>query len=473
MEKICHRALDFYQVFDESGDVRLCSWIRDNTIGNLLEDSFYDIYHSDKAEKIRNELMCGNYSGCKIDACPYIARNIIKEKECEIDRLPEWPLGLAIGFERVCNYRCTCCSVPYCIENMKLSGTELERRYSIIENRLREVMPHIKKISANGCGELFLSKHTLSLLNSWEPLAPKDEVEVGLETNGSLFDEKHWEQIANLGKYNLNVNITVMSFDERIYQYLSGSRYKIGQIEENLRFVKSLRDKGIINHLELATVVQEQNYRTIPELAERFVYEFGADYVRLRPYEPWGTDELDLAWYKDIRNPAHPLYKDYKGIMNSQIISHPKVHDESGGNDAEWSVRLSPFRVELLKNRIMLFLLQNAGEVVKNIKNTALDRTVLVYGGGSIGLLTADIFKNNGIEVKGIIDINPNICVGDNVLYSVEEGLNFRDAFVLVTPLIGSSKIIDRLTGMGYQNVIGLCDISFPCKMVEEMKIIS
>ena len=66
-----------------------------------------------------------------------------------------------------------------------------------------------------------------------------------LETNGSLFDEEHWKQIENLGKYKLNVAITIMSFEESVYQHLSGVNYPIEKIENNLRYVKNFARKGL------------------------------------------------------------------------------------------------------------------------------------------------------------------------------------------------------------------------------------
>ena len=53
-------------------------------------------------------------------------------------------------------------------------------------------------------------------------------------SNGSMFNKNQWEEIANLGQYNLHVAITVMSFEEHTYQILSGTRLPISQIESNL-----------------------------------------------------------------------------------------------------------------------------------------------------------------------------------------------------------------------------------------------
>ncbi|MBQ7155024.1 MAG: SPASM domain-containing protein [Synergistaceae bacterium] len=54
--KICERAVNFVQTMGYEGEVRLCSWLKDNVIGKLSEQSFYDIYHSKKAQSIHTKL---------------------------------------------------------------------------------------------------------------------------------------------------------------------------------------------------------------------------------------------------------------------------------------------------------------------------------------------------------------------------------------------------------------------------------
>ena len=41
--RICRRAIDFVQIINAEGDVRICGWNRDNIIGNLLKEDFRDI----------------------------------------------------------------------------------------------------------------------------------------------------------------------------------------------------------------------------------------------------------------------------------------------------------------------------------------------------------------------------------------------------------------------------------------------
>ena len=74
--------------------------------------------------------------------------------------------------------------------------------------------------------------------------------------------------------------ITVLSFEEEIYRELSGTALPISNLIDNLHFVKSLREKGIINYFEIATVYQEKNFRELPEFARRCIEEFNVDCVR-------------------------------------------------------------------------------------------------------------------------------------------------------------------------------------------------
>ena len=267
----------------------------------------------------------GDYSQCSVDACPYLATGTIDSHLIEIDEIPEYPTNLLLGHEQVCNYHCTFCSSRpgYSTEPPEIQNAG----YAAIAEKLKPVLPHIKTISANGNGELFTSRHILKMLSEWKPLAPAEECGASLETNGSLFDEAHWKQIENLGQYNLRVAITVTSFEDYTYKLLSGTTLPVQQVIDNLHFVKSLREKGIINHLQIATVVQERNFWQMPDFTRRCIEEFGADSVRLRPYQLHGSRDTVGIWFTELRNPNHPYHEEYKRVIQDPIFKHPKVSD--------------------------------------------------------------------------------------------------------------------------------------------------
>lgn len=380
--KICNRGLNFVQVLG-NGDVRLCAWNYDNIIGNLLEQDFHEIYHGEHAQKIRTSLIEGTYQYCPVDRCPFLANGTMPAEQVEIDEIPDYPDELYLAYDRTCNYRCTSCI------NCNPIPEKYKNNIEIIEKKLEPVLKKIRKIGANGEGELFASPSILRVLQNWKPEAPAEEISVSLETNGSLFTPENWEKISNLGQYHLKVNITIMSFDEGTYQFLSGTKLPIANLERNLLFVKSLREKGIINELELATVMQEYNFREIPTLVQRCIEEFGADVVRVRPYQQWGAQDAAMEWFFDMRNPEHPYYSEYKRIMQDPIMQHPKVWKWANNLPSESGMH--PFyRVNAVTDLYeKMFMIDNVFEKIRkySVNKISGNQKVAIYGIGKIGKL--------------------------------------------------------------------------------------
>lgn len=448
---ICERALNWIQVIDHTGNVRICGWINNNIIGSLSCQSMKEIYHSKRAKEIRNKLVNGDYSECIIDACPYLAMNDIDMHMVEFNEVPEYPSELYLAYENVCNYHCMSCNVHDVM--LKNKAEELTKGYDKIEEELKKVLPHVKRLGANGCGELFVSKRILKLLSEWKPLSPAEEISVCLETNGALFDEEHWKQIENLGKYHLSVAITVMSFDEPTYQLLSGTKLPISKIENNLRFVKKLREQGVVNYFEIATVVQERNFRTVPQFAKRCVEEFGADYVRLRPYMPWGSQEPEVEWFMDIRNPKHPYYSEYLEMKKDEIFKHPRVHDWSGGLDTA-NIRVFPYKLSYFKEIILTEIMSNTDSMLERLKDSVSLNSMVVYGLGIVGRILVKQLKENGIEPSYILD-KYKACnrFQDIDVYNLEETeILSKEVSVIITPILGSEEIDKELKMLGYNS---------------------
>ncbi len=120
------------------------------------------------------------------------------------------------------------------------------------------------------------------------------------------------------------VIITLHSFNENTYQFLSGTILPVGNIIDNLRFIKSLKEQGIVNHFEIATVVCERNFREMPDFVRRSL-EFNPDSIRLRFFEPYGVRSKSIEWFFDIRNPYHPYYEEFVRVMDDPILENPRV----------------------------------------------------------------------------------------------------------------------------------------------------
>ncbi len=459
--RICKRGLNYIQIYNGNGDVRICSWLKRGCdgrdggyIGNLLENSFYDIYHGDRANEIRKKMICGDYSICSQGGnCPYIANHTLDQNSVDIDSVPEYPSELWLAFEGKCNYNCTVCSAH---NNMKAQSVgDWNEKYDIIENRIREILPYIRRISANGRAELFCGERTMRLLSEWNPIAPANECSVLLETNGSLFDEIQWKKIENLGKYKLDVNITVMSFDEPTYQYLSGTKLPISKIENNLRFIKSLREKNVINYLEIATVVQERNFRELPSFCNRCIHEFGADMVRLRPVILGGPADKNIDWFADVRNPYHPYYKEFLNIWNSPLLDDPKIYKWSG--DVMSSTGPHP-GIKADRTLHLLDKVLCTADLDDRI-NALCDRddskVISLYGIGRVGKMLIKLL-NDRIRWGEFYDGNYSnyLYEGKHVISPKEGMIRGNNNCIIITPIFDTDSIITKLRELGYKGEI-------------------
>lgn len=457
--ELCKRTIEFVQVINEEGEVRLCSWQKDGgVIGKLTDNTLEEIYHSPEAELIRENHLRRDYSNCHPDLCPYVANNNVEEVFMELDEVPRFPPALYLAYENVCNYHCIMCGIPDCMKHV--DAVKREQKLDRIDSELRKVLPYVKKISANGLGELFTSKHILKLLSEWKPIADPAECSVDLETNGSLFNEKNWSQIANLGQYHLSVSITVLSFEEDTYQELSGTTLPISNLIDNLHYAKSLREKGIINYLELATVYQEKNFRQLPEFARRCVEEFSADYVRLRPFKPWGEAGMQ-EWFMDVRNEYHPYYKEFLEVMKDPVFKHPKVHDWGGGQPS--GLGPEPYtRIRTMYHLIEeIFCNDSFGQKVKEKINT---KKAAVYGMAVVGRALVSALRNN-YEIPFCMDraMNGQYFMGIP-LYDANhlDGLD-RDVTVIVSLTGYEDALIRLLKKEGFEKVISIKELTGGC----------
>lgn len=378
------------QVLWPNGMTRCCPWTW-RFAGDASETTISEMRQGE-ARRMWEEWIANEGKGyCQFEdgLCPYYANGNLDNVMIEIDSvddIPEYPEQLWLGFESSCNYNCTCC----CFHNGGkecLPKEDAETLDAIVE-KLQEALPHVTTISGNGTAELFCSPRILKLLADWKPLAPPEKCSAMLETNGSLFTPKNWEKIKNLGNYKLSVCITIMSFQENTYQYLSGTQLPISVIEENLGFVRSLREQGVINYLELCTVVQERNFREMPEMARRCLDEFGADCFRFRPLFLGGIYDENIQWFMDVRNPKHPYFEEYQQMLKDPIFKDPRVFMWSGdflssrGEHPGIAAKKKLWAIDCLINESDL------------LTDELKDKKIAIYNMGIVGKMVASQYKD-------------------------------------------------------------------------------
>ena len=442
--KICKQAL-YVQIIDGIGTVRACGWAGYYLLGNLRDNSMSEVFNSEAAKHFRQTLIDGTYDYCNEENCPYMANNILESQMIEIDEIPEYPEIVSLAYDRRCNYHCTCC-VSRSDEKM---DAEVQNK---IENEIRIALPHVKTFSANGLGEFFVSDGMMKLVSEWSP----EEIvgaEFELETNGSLFTPENWEKVKNIGNANLRVLLTVHSFDEAAYQYLSGTKLKIDRIIENLKFVKQLRESGQINYLEIAMVMQERNFRTLPEFVERCLSEFGADKVRIRRFLPEKAMEENIEWFFDIRNPLHPYHQEYLEVMKHPIFNDPRVFKWTGDHLSNRGELPAKANYRVLRD---LFFIEDIGEKLSTYLKSKGYNKIILYAISDIAEAFIKVMKNKGIDIAYIYDRNTKLKEWNEyeVRKPLYENLIKTQEPLLVTLIARHNEMEEFLRHQGYTGEI-------------------
>lgn len=442
--KICRQAL-YVQIIDGIGTVRACGWAGYYILGNLRDNTMSEVFNSEAAKRFRKTLIEGTYDYCNEENCPYMANNILDTQMIEIEEIPEYPEIVSLAYDRRCNYHCTCC-ISRCDDRM---DPAVQRK---IEDEIRMSLPYVKTFSANGLGEFFVCDSMMELVSQWDPDKIAD-AKFELETNGSLFTAKNWEKIKNIGRAHLSVTLTVHSFDEGAYQFLSGTKIKMEQIIENLNFVKQLREEGQINFLEIAMVMQERNFRTLPEFIDRCLNEFGADKVRVRRFLPEKAMDENFEWFFDIRNPLHPYHQEYLAVMKHPIFKDPRVFKWTGDHLSNRGELPAKANYRVMKD---LFLIDDMGTKLSDYLISRGYDTIILYAITDVAKALVKVLENQPVKIEYIYDRNTPLQEwnGFQVRKPLHENLKSTKEPLLVTLVPRHGEMEEFLRHQGYEGDI-------------------
>lgn len=134
-------------------------------------------------------------------------------------------------------------------------------------------------------------------------------------------------------------------------------------------------------------MVQERNFREMPDFVSRCLNEFAADSVRLRSIFVFRDAPMDynVAWFSDARNPYHPYHKEYLQVMKNPIFNHPKVYKWSG--DLESSLGEHP-GIQAERNLIDIKSKYDK-LLIRYIVSKLKGKNIIIYGAGVVGQMVA------------------------------------------------------------------------------------
>jgi len=294
-------------------------------------------------EEIRAAFMKGELLGCDEEYCPGCinyndslklseenktkprislseapVRWISKEEmQQAYDSMGNVPLNISLAYDKRCNHAC-----PSCRNGIYTPDEQYKCNLKQITRNIAPYLNSVKSITTNGIGELFVSHEILDMLSKLKP--ERDDFSIFTETNGVLFKD-NWDKLKHLSPYHFTVSVTPNSFHRETYRYLAG-KDNLGKFEESMAFISELKQKGDINHIRMIMVIQDSNFRQIPEFIQQCI-DYDANDIVLRPIFKWFGLQENEWLYKNILNPCHPYHREYLEILENPICKDKRVYN--------------------------------------------------------------------------------------------------------------------------------------------------
>lgn len=335
------------------GNVYMCCpyWLP-VSIGNLNLNTMEEIWNSEKAQEVRNQLWDGkNWPLCKHNICPKIhnddlvyidqietRRHSEKSKDYDYNILTDFeleaiknkstvaeylPHDIQVGTDESCNLFCPSCRNEKIIH---ARGEEYEKRKFLTDKLFDEIMNAPKDyqfdIWITGSGDPFGSKIFRERLQDMD-LTDRPNTWLNFQTNGVMLTPKTWDSIHRVHN---NIKHIIFSFDagtKDTYEKETRLGGHWNQLVSNVDYVyKQLGDMWKGRVMSHNFVVQTCNYKEIPEFIQMVKdrwHRYGA--------ESQATFSLILQWghmddfeERAVWKPTHPQHEDFIRVLSDPIV---------------------------------------------------------------------------------------------------------------------------------------------------------
>jgi len=321
-----------YVHIDDTGNCFLCCPASlPLSIGNLNKNSFMEVWNSSIAQSIRQSILDGSFFYCIKNNCfffngggKFINKNkvidpffkkIISESKTH---LPVGPKELIAAYDPSCNLSCPSCRK----KAIFLRGKELDYAKNIHDNVFKEALHNVKRLILSGIGEPFVSKIYRSAMEKFN-FKKFPDMKISLVSNGIFFTPKNWELINKCHGVIDVVSISINAARPETYRINQrGGAFQ--KLLKNLKFIKSLRKKNIINFFGINFFVQQNNFREMKEFID-LGKKIGVDRIFFTHLVNWGVYSDKKFRKIAVHHKEHPEYHDFLNILKDPVFKEPDV----------------------------------------------------------------------------------------------------------------------------------------------------
>lgn len=311
-----------------NGDAYICSspsWIP-LFVGNILEvEDIFELLNSNKAQRIRQEILAGRYYYCNNKICSFFSNKSptlyndtgsqepLLEEFTEATKVRHLPKNLILDFDYTCNLHCGSCRTH--VMNFNNDRVRRPINFRIVEKIKHLIIDQVDQqpMSIRWCGgELFISAAYMDLLE-YITAQNKPTIKHIIQTNGHYLQSRQQliEQLAP------HIQSFWVSFDAATADTYRKVR-RGGSWDQLLKNVNWLMNFLESNQLKFSVsacfVVQLDNYSEIPQFVE-LCSRYKITDIQLQKMWNWGTWPQEEFDKKNIYNPQHSLYADLSKIF--------------------------------------------------------------------------------------------------------------------------------------------------------------
>ena len=347
--KFCNRPFDFAEAHDlGTGKVFVCcpTWLH-VPVGNLTEQSFDEAFNSPQAQEIRKSILDGSFKYCNQKHCPFIQNDSLPNNSDILNGGKAGPVSFGadkkrhqqiiknqivkdlkpvvynLCYDESCNLACPSCRANKVHVD---EGPIYERKMLIQQKIINEAFgkPHHRlcRVNVTGSGDPFGSKIFRELLFNIEG-HKYSNLQINLQTNGVMLTPKYWDK---MHKIHNNLDTILISLDagtEETYNFTRrGGNWKA--LMKNLEFISEKRSLGKFKHLRLDFVVQQKNYKEMPEFV-RIGKKFKVDQCYFSLVSDWGTWSVEEYNHHAIWKTDHPEFENFLKVMRNPIFDDPII----------------------------------------------------------------------------------------------------------------------------------------------------
>lgn len=295
--------LPFTEVcIDEAGDVwpNCCpDWV-EFPLGNLLEQSWDEVWNGRRAQELRRSVHDGSLRHCDAGWCPHLqtaqggpgdhivapygerARlDLPDEALAGAVEMATGPTNVGMHYEPSCNLAC-----PTCRSDIEMvSGDAAERMRRLHDTVETEVLPHPRIISMTGTGDPFASRFLREFLIGFDRDRFPGIETIHLHTNAILWTPALWARMTGLHDIDVTTDISIDAARPATYELVRRpARWE--RLVDNLAFIGTIpnvRSIGVsmtVSQPNVGELVEFHDLgRRLAERSDRFTF---VEYKRVR-----------------------------------------------------------------------------------------------------------------------------------------------------------------------------------------------